>query len=136
MMKLELPTDNLIISEIDTCFYDYYLELLTKIPSISGLCNKIVMICGSMETFKTLITGEWDEITALQTESNICEYFLVGKFYSELSVMLLEIVVDGIEIEGVRTRVRIPSAPFVFFVVVLNGQTPVYSSTTHKTSTK
>ena len=87
MIKLELPTDNLIISEIDTCFYDYYLELLTKIPSISGLCNKIVMICGSMETFKTLITGEWDEITALQTESNICEYFLVGKFYSELSEM-------------------------------------------------
>ena len=50
--------------------------------------------------------------------------------------MLLEIVVDGIEIKGVRTRVRTPSAPFVFFVVVLNRQTPAYSSTTHKTSTK
>ena len=50
--------------------------------------------------------------------------------------MLLEIVVDGIEIKGVRTRVRIPSAPFVFFVVVLNGQTPAYSFTTHKTSKK
>lgn len=87
MIKLELPTDDCLKRQIDTCFYEYYLELLTKLPAVFGLCNKIVMLCGNMENFKLLITGEWDKITALQTESNICEYFLVGKFYSELSEM-------------------------------------------------
>ena len=87
MIKLELPTDDCLKRQIDTCFYEYYLELLTKLPAVFGLCNKIVMLCGNMENFKLLITGEWDKITAPQSGSNIYEYFLVGRFYSELCEM-------------------------------------------------
>ena len=35
-----------------------------------------------------------------------------------------------------RKTVRIRQDSFVFFVVVFKRQTPAYSSTTHKTSTK
>ena len=88
MIKLELPQKQQL-KEIDVCFENYHMSLLEKL-SVGGntfrIIPKILKLCGNMANFKLLITDEWFNIKN-KPDSLLFEYYLVGRFYLELTKM-------------------------------------------------
>lgn len=88
MIKLELPQEPQL-KEIDVCFENYYKSLLEKLSmgeNIYRITPEILKLCGNMANFKSLITEEWFNIKD-KSDSLLFEYYLVGRFYLELTKM-------------------------------------------------
>ena len=88
MIKLELPQEPQL-KEIDVCFENYHMSLLEKLSvgeNTFRIIPKILKLCGNMANFKLLITDEWFNIKNKQ-DSLLFEYYLVGRFYLELTNM-------------------------------------------------
>lgn len=88
MIKLELPQEPQL-KEIDVCFENYHMSLLEKLSvgeNTFRIIPKILKLCGNMANFKLLITDEWFNIKNKQ-DSLLFEYYLVGRFYLELTKM-------------------------------------------------
>lgn len=88
MIKLELPTDPSTVDRINNYFQHYYVKLRTELNTVDSyknrLLDKILEVCGNMENFNLLVTGEWNEIKRVPS---IYGYFLIGKYYLELIEM-------------------------------------------------
>lgn len=88
MIKLELPQEPQI-KEINACFETYYKSLLEKLSTGGNtyrIIPEILKLCGNMNNFKLLITDEWFNIKN-KSDSLLFEYYLVGRFYLELTKM-------------------------------------------------
>ena len=88
MIKLELPQEPQI-KEINACFETYYKSLLEKLSTGGNtyrIIPEILKLCGNMNNFKLLITEEWFNIKN-KSDSLLFEYYLVGRFYLELTKM-------------------------------------------------
>lgn len=88
MIKLELPQEPQI-KEINACFENYYKSLLEKLSTGGNtyrIIPEILKLCGNMNNFKLLITDEWFNIKN-KSDSLLFEYYLVGRFYLELTKM-------------------------------------------------
>lgn len=88
MIKLELPQEPQI-KEINACFEKYYKSLLEKLSTGGNtyrIIPEILKLCGNMNNFKLLITDEWFNIKN-KSDSLLFEYYLVGRFYLELTKM-------------------------------------------------
>lgn len=88
MIKLELPQEPQT-KEINACFENYYKSLLEKLAKDGNthrIIPEILKLCGNMNNFKLLITDEWFNVKN-KSDSLLFEYYLVGRFYLELTKM-------------------------------------------------